>query len=93
MEVGSREELAIIRIMINRAHRFFLVLACAMPLVLTSSVRAADDEEEMPDARLMGYPTPVNLGGGNAGSYILLGFLGVLTCGILFKNANRSHLD
>lgn len=79
--------------MIHGARRFVLVVACAMPMVLTPSVRAADDDEEVPDARLMGYQNPVNLGGGNAGNYILLGFLGVLTCGILFKNANRSHLD
>jgi hypothetical protein len=64
-----------------------------MPLTLTSTVQAADDEEAVPDARLMGYPTSVAVGGGNAGNYIMLGFLAVLTCGILFKNANRSHLD
>lgn len=78
--------------MTNRVRRAILVLACAMPLAITSSVHAADDEE-VPDARLMGYQNSLNVGGGNAASYLLLGFLGVLTCGILFKNANRSHLD
>ncbi len=66
-----------------------------MPLAFGSSAQAAkqQEEEEVPDARLMGYTNPVNVGGGNALNYILLGFLGVITCGFLFKNANRSHLD
>ncbi len=78
--------------MIHRARRAILVLACATTLAFNTAARAQDDEAP-PDARLMGYPTEVSIGGGNAGGYILLGFLAVLTCGILFKNSNRSHLD
>lgn len=78
--------------MTHRVRHALLALLCCVPLALPSTARA-QDEEEVPDARLMGYQEPVNLGGGNAGNYILLGFLAVLTCGILFKNANRSHLD
>jgi hypothetical protein len=84
--------LVMIRCMTHRARHAVLAIICAMPMVLTSSAQAADDEE-VPNARLMGYQESVNVGGGQAGSYVVLGFLGVLTCGILFKNANRSHLD
>lgn len=88
-----RRRLVMIPVMTHRVRHALVVLACAMPLALSSSVHAADDGDETPDARLMGYQDPVNVGGGNAANYILLGFLGVLTCGILFKNAYRSHLD
>ena len=81
--------------MTHRVRHTIFALAVAIPLVLTTTAQAAsrDDDEEIPDARLMGYTTPVNLGGGNAGNYIMAGLLAFLTCGILFKNANRSHLD
>ena len=79
--------------MTHRVRHTLLAIACAIPLLATSTARAADDDEEVPDARLMGYQTAVNLGSSNTGNYILLGALAALTCGILFKNANRSHLD
>ena len=85
--------LVMIRCMTHRARHAVLAIICAMPMVLTSSAQAADDDENPRNARLEGYQEPVNVGGGQAGSYVVLGFLGVLTCGILFKNANRSHLD
>lgn len=78
--------------MTYRARRAILILTCMTTLAFSTAARA-QDEEKSPDARLMGYPTEVAIGGGNAGAYLLLGFLAVLTCGILFKNANRSHLD
>lgn len=81
--------------MTHRVRHTLLAIACAIPLMASSTASAAprDDEEEVPDARLMGYQTAVNLGGSNTGNYIMLGALAALTCGILFKNANRSHLD
>lgn len=83
-----------IRRMTHRARRAFLVLACVSTLAFNSAARAADDDEEAPpDARLMGYSTEIALGGGAAGAFFTIGFLAVITCGILFKSANRSHLD
>lgn len=81
--------------MTHRVRRGFFSLICCATLALSGSTAHAQDEEELPDARLMGY-TGANkpaLGGGSALSYVLVGFLGVITVGVLFKNARRSHLD
>lgn len=81
--------------MTHRVRQTLVVMALAIPLTFSSAALAAsrDDDEAVPDARLLGYQNPVNVGGGNAGTYIMTGILAVITCGILFKNANRSHLD
>lgn len=65
-----------------------LVLAFA-PL----AARAADDDPK-PDARLEGYPSPVALNEGGAGmTWFFLIVLAGVSCGVMFMNAKRSHLD
>ena len=72
---------------------------CAAAVLASTSVARADDDE-VPDARTAGYVTPgnnqapdVSQKGTSAASYAALVFLAAITVGVMFKNANRSHLD
>jgi hypothetical protein len=61
---------------------------------LASFAASENGEREIYDARLEVYPKNVTLdGGGTALMYFLLLVLAGLCVGVLFKNANRSHLD
>ena len=61
---------------------------------LTSLAASENGEREIYDARLEVYPKNVTLdAGGTALMYFLLLVLAGLCLGVLFKNANRSHLD
>jgi hypothetical protein len=72
--------------------------AVTLAMLLTPLVSFASSndnaEKEVYDARLEVYPKGVTLdAGGPALTYFLLLVLAGLCLGVLFKNANRSHLD
>jgi hypothetical protein len=69
------------------------VTTAMLSLTAAPAHAQSDDEEKLPDARLMGYEKPINVKGGTMGTYLLLALLGLLAVGITFKSANRSHLD
>jgi hypothetical protein len=64
-------------------------------LLVAPSARAGPEEEaEALDGRLEGYTKAVAYEkGGTATIWMLWGILAVIAGGVLFKNANRSHLD
>jgi hypothetical protein len=72
-----------------------LIVALAPVLFTALTPLASVADERVPyDARLEGYPQNVTLdGGGTALSWLLLIILAALCIGVMFKNANRSHLD
>src|SRR5579884_3720191 len=59
-----------------------------MPLIVR-----ADDEGTPPDVRLQGYPINVVNQGGSGVTYLFFVVLTLITAGVLFMNAKRSHLD
>jgi hypothetical protein len=71
-----------------------LGLLVAAALVLAQPVMLLADEAKSYDARLEGYTSNVTLDGGSTALMWLL-FIGLMAAcmGVLFKNANRSHLD
>ena len=75
------------------ARPWLTAIVCAFLAVNSATPAFAQDEEEMPDARLSGYDTEVTVGGGVALSYAIVAFLGAISVGICFKNARRTHLD
>ena len=53
-----------------------------------------DEQPDIVDARLEGYASSVTLPpSGSVMSYFLLIVLAAVTCGGLFKDSKRSHLD
>jgi len=65
-----------------------------MILASTPTRALADDEPDIYDARLEGYAQKVQLDAGSTAlTWLVLIVLGVLTVGVLFKDAKRSHLD
>jgi hypothetical protein len=74
------------------ARLVFVLVVLLTPLASRAS---SDESQKDPyDARLQNYPQNVVLdGGGTALSYLLLIVLAALCLGVMFKNANRSHLD
>jgi hypothetical protein len=75
-------------------RRFLLIGAMALtPLLMCNTARA--DDTDYPDARLEGYePTDVVLhDAGDATVWFIFVGLAVLTAGVTFKSANRTHLD
>ena len=66
-----------------------LVAWLAAPL----SSLAQEEEREMLDARLEGYPSIVTLEASSALTWILFIVLALLALGGLFKDAKRTHLD
>ena len=76
-------------------RRFAIIVALSacywMPL---PAAQAADDEKGPTEARLENYPNKVTLeDSGVALTWIIFLVLTALTVGVMFKNANRSHLD
>ncbi len=73
-----------------------ICLAVAVLLVVMSplSALAADDPSKVYDGRLEGYGRNLTLDAGGSALIWLL-FIGIATIGlgVMFKNAQRSHLD
>ncbi len=78
------------------------IVAAVMSLALMTGwlapsaalARQQEDDKEIFDARYESYPVEVNVKSpGSAGAYFLLALLGVLSVGVMFKDARRSHLD
>jgi hypothetical protein len=83
----------------RRAIRFSWLptLLAALLLSAAPSIARAADEEVKPEARELGYTRDVGLPKAERGSaalsyFILIGTT-LLAVGVLFKNANRTHLD
>jgi hypothetical protein len=70
-----------------------LVLSMAMIAATATDARAQDEDEQVVDARLQGYPVKVDVQGTTALTWLLLVTLGIVTLGVLFKDSRRSHLD
>ena len=77
--------------------RWMMAAALALVLVASAPAHAAssDDEESTPpDARLMGYEKGVVLESSTTAlTWVLLIVLTIVTLGVLFKDAKRTHLD
>jgi hypothetical protein len=70
-----------------------LIGLLVMP-ALALAQRRGEPEEEIYDARLLGYEQRVALeDSSTALTWLLLIFLAVLALGVLFKDARRTHLD
>ena len=76
-------------------RRLATIFAISVLFLSPLTARAADDEDKGPlDARLENYPQKVTLEpGGTAFSWVIFIVLTALCVGVMFKNANRSHLD
>jgi hypothetical protein len=67
----------------------FTLATLALPLV-----SHAQDEPTMIDARREGYVNPVTIGSGSTAlQWLMVILLSALCLGVMFKSANRSHLD
>lgn len=82
-----------IRAMKLRQVAICLGLVClAMPL----APARGDDAEETYDARTQGYESQYKTNledSGTVGAWFVFVPLSLLALGVMFKNANRSHLD
>lgn len=76
-------------------RRFAIIIALSTCYLMpVSAARAADEEKGPTEARLENYPSKVTLEeSGTALTWITFLVLAGLTVGVMFKNANRSHLD
>ena len=76
-------------------RRVAIVFAMSILYIMPLSARASNEEEKYPiDARLENYPQKVTLEeSGTALSWVIFIVLTALCVGVMFKNANRSHLD
>jgi uncharacterized membrane protein len=76
--------------------RWMLAAALAMLLVASAprSAMAEEDEPTVYDARIQGYDKNVQLDSGTTAlTWVLLIVLTIVTLGVLFKDAKRTHLD
>jgi len=69
-----------------------IALVVVMAPVIAWAASNSDDEVK-PDGRLEGYGPIVIPDSGSALTYLLLVFLILITAGVTFMNAKRSHLD
>jgi hypothetical protein len=66
----------------------------ALAVMLSPAVALAQDEAVERDGRLEGYQTKVLVDNDSTAlTWLLLVFLGMVTLGVMFKNAKRTHLD
>jgi cytochrome oxidase assembly protein ShyY1 len=75
---------------------FLFVIAFTLLAPLSSAARASSSEEEKEpyDARLENYGNNMTLEQtGTALTWFVFGFMAIMVIGVMFKNANRSHLD
>ena len=76
------------------SRRLTTSLIVAFSSLMTPLTTLAQEESKIVDARLEGYSKNVTLdAGGTALIWLLVLALAALGVGVLFKNANRSHLD
>jgi hypothetical protein len=81
-------------VMMTPMKQRLIALAWSAAVLLASPASLLAQEDEVPDARLQGYPQSVTLeGGGTALSWLMLCILAALCIGVMFKNAKRTHLD
>ena len=80
-----------------RGMKHRLIMLCGALLATLSSplTALAQEEREILEARLEGYPQVVAIegGGSTALTWVLLIVLALLALGALFKDAKRTHLD
>lgn len=75
-------------------RRFVVVVALSACSLLPVSAARAEDEKGPTEARLENYPTKVTLEeSSSALTWVIFLVLAGLTVGVMFKNANRTHLD
>jgi hypothetical protein len=75
-------------------HRLIMAGAALAAWLANPLAALAQDEREVVDARLEGYPTNVTLeGASTALTWVLFIVLALLALGALFKDAKRTHLD
>jgi hypothetical protein len=68
-----------------------IVLAFGVPL---AAMAQDEEEDKIYDARLEGYPTNVTLDSRSTSlTWMMLMALAAVCVGVMFKSANRSHLD
>ena len=80
--------------MLNMRRRLAGSLIALLVLAAPSGAFAQDDAEKIYDARLENYPNKMTLDeSGGALTWMLLIVLAVVGAGVLFKNAQRTHLD
>lgn len=81
--------------MMKATRKLAVVLALLSAYVMPLPTAFAQDEDKAPpEARLENYPSKVTLDpGGTATSWLLFIVLTGLTVLVMFKNANRTHLD
>ena len=71
-----------------------IAVAVLAVVFAVAPVALAQDEDERPDAKMLGYPPNAKLDeGSTALSWILLIFLMVIVMGVMKMDAKRSHLD
>jgi hypothetical protein len=78
-----------------KIRRLALLIALSASLLMpVSAARAADEDKGPTEARLENYPSKVTLeDSSTATSWLLFIVLAGLTVLVMFKNANRTHLD
>jgi hypothetical protein len=92
----NQNRVMILRMLCRKSlKRILLGIGLTLAVLAAAPTRAlADDEPEIYDARLEGYAQKVQLDAGSTAlTWLVLIVLGVLTVGVLFKDAKRSHLD
>jgi hypothetical protein len=68
--------------------------ACTLAALLSPAAALAQDEVVERDGRLEGYQTKVLVDNDSTAlTWLLLVFLAMVTLGVMFKNARRTHLD
>jgi hypothetical protein len=75
-------------------HRLIMTCGALLAWLATPlSALAQDEDREILDARLEGYPSNVTLDSSSALTWIVFIILALLALGSLFKDAKRTHLD
>lgn len=75
----------------HRTTRFVVVALAA--LACTANIAAAQEDDEIPQLRYVGYETEVRTGGNATVTYFAFVGLAILALGVMFKNSKRTHLD
>jgi hypothetical protein len=83
--------------MMHMKHRLltlYITTAVLLAPVIAFAASKEDEETVRLEARMEGYASSVHTPGGSTSlTWIMIGFLSVVTIACLFKNAKRTHLD